>query len=78
MKELVTAAIFVGCWAVAYGSVPNNVPVMCKFTCYPLDTLSYAMGICIGNDVSMRYKDLPWNYNELERGLRDYALYLHR
>ena len=39
-----------------------------------LDTLSYAMGANLGEFVSTRIADIPFNFEELDRGLETLSL----
>ena len=73
MKKTLLAAVVVGAALMTACGGPKEGPVMGSLS-NPLDTLSYAMGINLGTGLSMQYKDLPVNYDEIERGLIEKAL----
>ena len=69
--NVAVVALLVGAVAVSCNSGKSMVT---KGNTSKVDTLSYAMGANLGEFLSTRLADLPFNYEKLEKGLQSAAL----
>ncbi len=72
-KILMAATVFGAALMTACGGSKTDAPVMGSLS-DPMDSLSYSIGTSISSGLGVQFKDLPLNYDEIERGIVENAL----